>query len=463
MIKDKIYQGLHVSLEKMLDCRERRTIIQQKLLNNYHSSIICLTLNIPGSVKNSAIIEKVFEYGKSLIKQKLNYIHGKVIYEKCYVEETGCEAYFSVEMDSISLKKQMVQIEDVLTIGRIFDIDVLRADGEKISRKDIYFSYRKCFICNKQAQVCARSRAHSIEEIQMKVSEIIEEYFLHDFADRISSIAVKAMLYEVTTTPKPGLVDRSNAGAHKDMDIFTFIDSSTIMMSYFRDCVVNGYTNQCTQPNTLFEVIRYLGQNAEVKMFKATNGVNTHKGIIFSLGLICSALGYQYEILNVIDINKIFHTVTEMLAEIVESDLQTLYKKNTDTFGEEVYLKYGIRGIRGEALTGFSSVKKYGLPILQQYLNAGYSLNDSGVMTLLNLIANVEDTNMIKRSNRGTHQRIQTELKIWIAKQDIYKIDFKRILEIDKNFIEMNISPGGCADLLAITYMVYFLINEELV
>ena len=94
----------------------------------------------------------------------------------------------------------------------------------------------------------------------------------------ISSLAMKSMIYEVAVSPKPGLVDRFNSGAHKDMDFFTFIDSSMIFMDYFYKCTMTGIEFKEEDYSLLLKSIRPLGIEAEKKMFAATNGINTHKG-----------------------------------------------------------------------------------------------------------------------------------------------------------------------------------------
>src|SRR4051812_47765287 len=105
----------------------------------------------------------------------------------------------------------------------------------------------------------------------------------------ISQKALLSLLYEVSASPKPGLVDRYNQGAHKDMDFFTFMASSAALSNYFNDCVAEGVKYSGQNPQELFFSLRSLGVDAEKSMFEATDNVNTHKGLIFSLGIICAA------------------------------------------------------------------------------------------------------------------------------------------------------------------------------
>ncbi len=99
------------------------------------------------------------------------------------------------------------------------------------------------------------------------------------------------LLYEVSTTPKPGLVDRNNSGSHSDMDFFTFLDSSASLIPWFREFFCLGWDHSSESDGQIFERLRYAGQRAETAMFSATGGINTHKGLVFASAILCGALG----------------------------------------------------------------------------------------------------------------------------------------------------------------------------
>lgn len=451
----------HVSLTEMLDARENRVLEQQKILSVYNLPIISFTLNIPGSIKTFPLAEKSFMEGENLIKRQLERNHIKIVYQKDRIDKTGYEAFFAVDFNPYYLKKLMIEIENSSPMGRIFDIDVLKTNGDKISRQDINCKNRTCVICQEQAHVCARSKKHPIEEVLYKTVEIMSDYFNQKFANTCSGCACRALLYEVCTTPKPGLVDRVNNGSHNDMDIYTFIDSSAVLTPYFRDFVLTGIQYCQDESQQLFERIRYLGMLAEDDMLVATGNVNTHKGLIFSLGVICSAIGYLFANETELDIDSILELCKKMTCEVVNNDFSEVNLINSKTNGEKLFAQYGITGIRGEVASGFSSIRNYGLPVLKSLIKQGFSLNDAGALTLLNLIANIKDTNIISRSDIKTQEHVQFEIKTLIETQKIENVHLDILREIDKQFIELNISPGGCADLLAITLMLYFIENKE--
>ncbi len=449
-----------VTLSEVLDARENRAKIQKEITEKYKSTLISLTLNIPGGLKIFPLSIKTYSEATTLITKHLKRNRINIIYQTDKKEKTGYEGFFVVEENPIRIKKLMVDIENFCELGRIFDIDVLDDEGHKVSRSELNMAERNCLICNDNGHACSRSRKHPMEEVHRKVIEIMENHFNNQFARQCAECACRALLYEVCITPKPGLVDRNNNGSHNDMDIYTFIDSTSVLTTYFRDLILSGIKYNYEKPKIIFEKIRYLGMLAEDDMFFITNNVNTHKGLIFSLGIICASLGYLYKNEKDINIENILRISREMTSEL-NDDLQGITKENAKTFGEKLYASCRITGIRGEVAGGFSSVKNYGLPVLKMLIKKGYSLNDAGALTLLNLIANVKDTNIIARSSVEILEEIQSQIKNLIGNKGIENISTAEIIDLDNQFIEMNISPGGCADLLAVTLMLNFIENLQ--
>lgn len=277
--------------------------------------------------------------------------------------------------------------------------------------------------------------------------------FAEMFLDKISRIAIKALLYEVAVTPKPGLVDRANNGAHKDMDFFSFIDSSLSLLPYFRTCVRLGLKYAEMDDEDLISVLRPEGVLAEKQMLAVTGGVNTHKGAIFSLGLICAAIGRIEACGGQLDEESVCSEV-EKLAKHYLKDYELNPSNKELTGGEIAYTKYKFTGARGEAASGFYNVRTVALPELRRQLERGRNLNDAGVFALLHLISVTKDTNVIKRCDRQTLENIQNRVKKMLEQNTTHMRDVETM---DKLFIEKNISPGGCADLLAITYFFHFL------
>lgn len=168
--------GTDISLEQMLDARERRVARQRELLQTYTSALICFTLNIPGPKKTFPLAAQAFREGCSRIEAQLEGNGIALSYCSTYDEATGYEAYYCACAEAEAVKTLMCSLEDRDSLGRIFDIDVLRPDGSKLSRCDLRLPGRTCLLCGQPAPVCARSRAHSVDELMQKIVSIIIEY-----------------------------------------------------------------------------------------------------------------------------------------------------------------------------------------------------------------------------------------------------------------------------------------------
>lgn len=445
---------MEVSLTEMLDARERRARRQMQLLQQYQTTLICFTMNIAGPVKNSPLIRRGFCLGKELLRQQLMVFRADILHFEEICEKTGNEAIFVLDCDALTAKRAAVTVEDHTEAGRLFDMDVLRPDGSKVDRQELNLGSRTCLICGGIAQNCARSRTHTVEQLRAKTEALLESALAHYDSSRIARLACQALLYEVAVTPKPGLVDRANSGSHADMDFFTFQASAAALWPYFETCARIGMETRRLLPEETFARLREPGMLAEGEMLRATGGVNTHKGAIFSLGILCAALGrmgWEYA-------DKpqwLLYECAQMTAGLVAKDFAGLTAQTAKTAGQKLYLHYGITGVRGQAEAGFPAVLKVGLPKLEEGLQKGLSVNDAGCTALLAMLAASDDTNMISRSDYETQQRIALETAILLQRTPFPERE--TLEQMDRAFMEKNLSPGGTADLLAMTYFLHFL------
>ena len=432
----------------MLQAREKRVEHQEKLLKEC-SCLVCFTMNIAGPYKISDCILGAYAQGVAKIYRLLEQNGIKIVKAEHITEKTGVEGYIALNEEPLKIKRLMVQIEDNFELGRLFDIDVIKSDGEKVSRSDIGMEGRRCMICGSEGSGCARSRKHSVEELQQHFISCICDYFNNMYADHLAQQAVKALMYEVSVTPKPGLVDRADSGAHKDMDFYTFINSSTALYDYFKKCALKAVEMSDKTPQQLFGALRYLGLEAENKMYQHTLGINTHKGAIFSFGLIVAATAYLSENGEIAQTDKILDLCSQMAQLSLEDfENQNVHK----SFGKEIYKEKNIKGVRGQAAAGYPDVKP-ALKLLKECLTKGDSVDTAGAKTLCMLMSHLEDTNIIKRSDIGTLKAMQCKAAR-ISESENFEKDFA---ELNKEFINLNISPGGCADLLAICFLLYFI------
>lgn len=446
-----------VTLPDMLFARERRAARQKELLAAYPMPLVCFTMNIAGPVKNSALIRRGFGLGKRYLRERMDAMKIRPVHFEEIDAHTGNEACYLIDLPPLALKSLTSDIEDGSLVGRLFDLDVLRPDGTKIDRTELGLPPRRCLICGGPARECARSRTHTVAELQDRTTTILKQALTDTDAKDAARLACRALLYEVGTTPKPGLVDRANSGSHADMDFFTFMDSASALWPYFETCTRIGRETAASPAPDTFLALRRAGRKAEADMFAATKGVNTHKGAVFSMGILCAALG-RLERDCWKNADDVLNMCAAMTAGLTASDFAGLTEETAHTAGQRLYLRYGIRGVRGQMEDGLPAVRNVGLPVLKEGTARGLSLNDAGCAALLALIANAADTNMIARSDRTAYQETAAQLQALLARMPYP--DRQTLEKLDTAFIQANLSPGGSADLLAICYLLYFLEYE---
>ena len=159
---------MEVALLEMLEARERRVERQRRLLEEYHATLVCFTMNIAGPVKNSPLIRRGFVRGRRLLEEQFRVAGIRVLHSGESSENTGNEAIFVVDQEPLAVKALSVEIEDHTTAGRLFDMDVLCPDGRKVDRQELGLPGRRCLICGGPAQACARSRTHTVAQLQEK-------------------------------------------------------------------------------------------------------------------------------------------------------------------------------------------------------------------------------------------------------------------------------------------------------
>ncbi|WP_295164983.1 triphosphoribosyl-dephospho-CoA synthase CitG [Selenomonas sp. F0473] len=279
-------------------------------------------------------------------------------------------------------------------------------------------------------------------------------------ADRIASYAVEALLVEAAATPKPGLVDRANNGAHEDMDFFTFQKSAAALAPYFTEFVRAG-AGEGRSLYTLLSELRPIGRAAESAMYARTGGVNTHKGAIFSFGVLLGAAGWISAHGKPLMADAVLNAVRIICAGLCHTDYGGQFD-TPQTKGQAAYLTYGLTGVRGEAEAGFPLVWDYALPLYRVRRAEHAPLNDALVDVLLVLMAHNMDTNVLGRHDLAMLQRVQEEAD-QIAKLGGMRTERGRaaLQAFDAQLIDAWVSPGGSADLAAVTHFLYEIESME--
>lgn len=268
--------------------------------------------------------------------------------------------------------------------------------------------------------------------------------------------AAEAVADEIATAPKPGLVDPLGPGCHLDMTWRTFIKSAQAIGPFWEYQALIGLSG--TSPSESLRRLRFIGVEMEKKMFAATSGINTHKGLIFLLSLLLYGAGYCIYSRKELTPENISYFASGSVKGLISRELGSLSEKIVSgnlTNGERLFIKHGITGARGEAEKGFPSLLKHGLPELRRVSSMGASINSSHIAALLSIMYNCEDSNVIHRGGYDFWQSdYKNMVKETIEKFDPLSEDYRPIEDLEKKFLRCRISPGGSADLLCCSIFI---------
>ncbi|MGC6174930.1 triphosphoribosyl-dephospho-CoA synthase CitG [Lacrimispora sp. 38-1] len=271
-----------------------------------------------------------------------------------------------------------------------------------------------------------------------------------NYAVWLGNMAGLALLEEVYTAPKPGLVDPLSNGAHLDMNLLTFKRSADALLPYFCRFAETGI-QMSEKPEGCFLKIRQIGIQAEKAMYEATGQVNTHKGAVFTMGILCAAAGSCFKKYGQVSISRLIMQEQKMVKNILLNELDSIQIQNSkDTHGQKNLCTYGSRGIRGEAADGYPSVINLALPVIRQGKKEGRNWNLVKIQALFTLMSQVEDGNILSRCRSEGLKEVQKLSQEFLLSGGAYsKGATEKLTELDTYFIHKNYSSGGCADLLA--------------
>ena len=275
----------------------------------------------------------------------------------------------------------------------------------------------------------------------------------------IATLATKALLYEVSISPKAGLVSRLSNGSHKDMNFYTFINSSLALHNYFLNCFDYGQENLFSCPY-FFKNLRKVGKVAEKEMYEATKGINTHKGTIFSMGILLAVLGVHLKENKKIDLKVLSEKIKEMCKPLL-NELEAT--KNISTYGEKAYKEYHLTGARGLAISGYEIVLLDGINKLKNFCKT-LDFETACILLLFYYMSVLDDTNIVNRASITTLKEVQILSKELFEenKKTLEKESIKNSMsKLNDIFIEKNISAGGSADLLILTIFIHFITCED--
>lgn len=348
-----------------------------------------------------------------------------------------------------------------------------------------------------------------------------------ELIDSVAWDVRNALLGEVYASPKPGLVDRMNQGAHKDMDFETFQASTDAITPYLTEMFLAGLDgvsivqNQAagfdpamnyTEEESIFLSIRIIGMNAERAMFQSTHGINTHKGMIFTMGIVLAAAGICYRTKGRIQAGEVLNMTKRMTSRILEKEFQEMAAREPVTHGEKLFHRFGEKGIRGQAEEGFPILADVAMPVFKKlnmpcrqkpvsmdvedaaeaaaeaegrlkellslkpeqdiredirqemetnrtwkwkpmegplYQNAAY------VYVLLSIMSVLDDTNVLTRGTLELLEEVKARSREILRCGALFTEEgYRKVMEFNDFCVRENLSPGGAADILAVSILL---------
>jgi triphosphoribosyl-dephospho-CoA synthase len=281
---------------------------------------------------------------------------------------------------------------------------------------------------------------HTPATVQQGPSRLLDFHLL-------DQLCLDALRIEVVAWPKPGLVTPVDSGSHHDMHIGTFLKSIRALEGTFAEMAMAAAFGRG------FREMMAAGREAEARMLLATDGVNTHRGAIFNLGLLTSASALRRcnPTLAGLSCGKVVERVWG-------EDILAARSPSAATHGNQVYNRYSKAGARGEASAGFPMVYRFGIPALSRLLQNGYDHERSIVGTLMALIENVDDSNLLWRDGEDGLAFAKKSARDFNINGGVEQPDWREQLTlIHSSFVKRNLSPGGSADLVAAAWVAYHL------
>lgn len=248
----------------------------------------------------------------------------------------------------------------------------------------------------------------------------------------LAKLATMALQSELDTSPKPGLVDTIDAGAHQDMDYNLMCRSIRALHPHFVALAQLGYQEKL--PTS--EEIRRLGLEAEREMLLATDNVNTHKGALFAMGLVLIAAAHNYYIRGVIQEQPLRADICRLAAD---------FPAPQGTHGDAVRRQYNVGGALAQAAAGYTDLFADWLPYLRKLKGDTFAAHK----TLLYIMTTLDDTNILHRKGAQVASEVKEEARTLLS-----NFSEAALIKLNQRYIKENISPGGSADILSLTFLL---------
>ncbi|EMB21934.1 citrate lyase holo-[acyl-carrier protein] synthase [Treponema denticola] len=417
----------------LLEKREKTDFFEKELLSRFpFKTLVVIRANMPGGKKGS--IESNWIVYRIFLECKKKMAPVKIFHS--YTDEEGLIFFLIVDAPPLEVKALSIKIEDDEFLGRLADIDVLNAE-KLFSRNDFPQNNkkRKCFLCEKDAVICARSRAHSQKEIMDFILKKVHKDWSNDGAifELLGNLTESSLLAELCRPLGFGCVTANSQGSHKDMNFLLMLKCIPLIGS----AIKNLSGKDCES----FEALREYGKKQEKKLLDLTGGVNTYKGALFLL-LILNACTF-----HIIKEKKAFTDLSKEIADFSLPLKKDFELKACSPSSLQAFNNLGSGGVRGLALSGFAEHFQNWLPLYKKTFSEGGDF----VKIIVKMIETTCDTTIIKRKGEKVLLEVQKKAQELLCIKDKLNQETS-IAEFSAWCEKNNISTGGTADKIIILY-----------
>ncbi len=417
------------TLESVLADREERWHRRAELAHG--NTVVSVTLRLPFAQRPCY---------PDILNEALSPLQAiGLTFETSLTTSDGPVFLFLTKSSAESIKRKTVLLEEQLPIGRFLDIDVSNEKGA-VSRQNLGLPPRTCLVCGSPAWTCIKFRRHTNEEITSCLEKVLYPVGTTSGA-QISRCASLAAQDELRLLYKPGLVTPITNGCHQDLNFSLMWNCLRHLESFWSFCVECGMNTEEASPEFLAR-LRQAGIEAEKIMFAVSSGVNTYRGLLYLLGILCAAVGFAYERHQ--GTEGVFAAARSMAADELNRD------PYTRTRAKDLGFSY-YAGARGEAASGFKTVQG-ALKFLSERKLKSPSRADALTDTLTYLIWHTYDTNVLGRGGSDGLYFMQGSAYNTIEAGGLLTEEgtelYRRLL---LGTLHRNLSPGGAADLLICT------------
>lgn len=416
-----------------LEARDAREECLQRALAQARSrdqpTVVMISTNIPGPHKLRPGISRLVRAGTTALGAGLPL-------EPVHVASDllGPYALALAALPPRAGKRLALAVETATPWGRLLDLDVYSAEGAPFGRADLDLPPRSCYLCAAPARDCGRFERHAASDLARHVDRLLEPFLPSLGPIRPAVLAehlVRGARLELELTPKPGLVDRHDPGAHADLSFDLMGASIAMMPRYFADLL------GAAERGAPLAAAVLAGQAAEARMVQAIR-TNAHKGYLFLSGLVLWASCHGDG------------GVPALRAAIAR--LGAEFFRHAEPPQDSVRSRFGLGGIRAEAEQGLPAVFEAGWPQYQEALAAGWGPERAGHYLMAVLMQRVEDTTTLRRGGLAGLARLRQDGARLQRLMEQQRDPGPLLADLNAEYVRLGLTMGGVADCMAVTF-----------